>query len=466
MIKLTQIEKNFFIDLFNRNGYVLDFSTPKFDIFTKQSIGVPLCETYGVSKGKSLEAYINEDYTGKSIILLKDLLDYYEINYDDEIRKNVRYSKLYNKCRDIIKRVSINHNDIACTTETMNKPKKTMIEMFISYCQKDNIYADDIDSHFKDKEVVIHRDIRDISKWGSIKEYMNTISNMDYTVLVITDNYLKSFNCMYEVLEVMKDHNYKNRIFPVVIETSIYKPSGRIEYVRYWEEEYKTLNKNLSEIELVNVGPLSDDLKRAQNIKSSMSEFLGLVSDMNNPNISDVNIAIENKLKEQGLLESKELPSNKSDIFSSLNIPKINTNTEPTDLEKNKFMSNSFESVNNLLSELCNQTQNENSYIQIQIERVDSRTFIYQFYKSGSQVRSLKIFLGNSFGGRENSIGVSCDNFSMGTNNSYNAMYSPKFENGQLYLYSIISIAYGKRLMSVEDVVKEIWTSYVLPHLR
>ena len=28
-----------------------------------------------------------------------------------------------------------------------------MIEMFISYCQKDNIYADDIDSHFKDKEV-------------------------------------------------------------------------------------------------------------------------------------------------------------------------------------------------------------------------------------------------------------------------------------------------------------------------
>ena len=214
------------------------------------------------------------------------------------------------------------------------------------------------------------------------------------------------------------------------------------------------------------MGPLSDDLKRAQNIKSSMSEFLGLVSDMNNPNISDVNIAIENKLKEQGLLESKELPSNKSDIFSSLNIPKINANTEPTDLEKNKFMSNSFESVNNLLSELCNQTQNENSYIQIQIERVDSRTFIYQFYKSGSQVRSLKIFLGNSFGGRENSIGVSCDNFSMGTNNSYNAMYSPKFENGQLYLYSIISIAYGKRLMSVEDVVKEIWTSYVLPHLR
>lgn len=341
-----------------------------------------------------------------------------------------------------------------------------MIEMFVSYCQKDKIYADYMDLYFKDKEVTIHRDIRDISEWGSIKEYMNTISNMDYAVLIITDNYLKSFNCMYEVLEVMKDYNYKNRIFPVVIETSIYKPSGRIEYVRYWEEEYKKLNKNLSEIELVNVGPLSDDLKRAQNIKSSMSEFLGLVSDMNNPDISDVNIAIENKLKEQGLLYSKNISNNQSDIFSSLNIPKVNFNTEPTDLEKNQFMSNSFQSINNLLREVCNQTQNENNNIQTQIEKVDSRTFIYRFYKNGNQVRSLKLFLGNSFGGRENSIGVSCDNFSIGTNNSYNAMYSPKFENGQLSLYSILSITYGNRLMSVEDVVKEIWTSYISPYLR
>ena len=236
--------------------------------------------------------------------------------------------------------------------------------------------------------------------------------------------------------------------------------------MRYWEEEYKKLNKNLSEIELVNVGPLSDDLKRAQNIKSSMSEFLGLVSDINNPSISDVNIAIENKLKEQGLLDSKNISNNQSDIFSSLNIPKVNFNTEPTDLEKNQFMSDSFQLINNLLSEVCNQTQNKNNNIQTQIEKVDSRTFIYQFYKDGNQVRSLKLFLGNSFGGRENSIGVSCDNFSIGTNNSYNAMYSPKFENGQLSLYSILSITYGNRLMSVEDVVKEIWTSYVLPYLR
>lgn len=341
-----------------------------------------------------------------------------------------------------------------------------MLEMFVSYCQKDRVYADYIDLYFKNKEVTIHRDIRDISSWGSIKEYMNTINNMDYAVLVITDNYLKSFNCMYEVLEVMKNYNYKNKIFPVVVETNIYTPSGRIEYIQYWQEEYKNLNEKLSHVDVVNLGELPNDLKRAQNIASSISEFLGLVSDMNNPNISDVNIAIENKLNELGLLGSENVSNNQSDIFSLLNIPKVNFNTEPTDLEKNQFMSDSFQLINNLLSEVCNQTQNKNNNIQTQIEKVDSRTFIYQFYKDGNQVRSLKLFLGNSFGGRENSIGVSCSNFSIGTNNSYNAMYSPKFENGQLSLYSTISFTYSPKLMSVEDVVNEIWTSYVLPYLR
>ena len=41
---LNGIEKGAFHKLFNRGGYVLDFSTNEFDVFTAESIGVPLCE--------------------------------------------------------------------------------------------------------------------------------------------------------------------------------------------------------------------------------------------------------------------------------------------------------------------------------------------------------------------------------------------------------------------------------------
>lgn len=344
-----------------------------------------------------------------------------------------------------------------------------MVNVFISYCQKDGIYADNIDLYFKNKGINLHRDIRDISSWKSIREYMQSIRDMDYAVLIITDNYLKSFNCMYEVLEVMKDRNFQDKIFPVVVENSIYNPSGRIKYIAHWQDEFKKLKGEMNKIEdVINAGSIIDDLRRTQNITFNIDEFLGKVADMNNPGIQDINVSIENKLKEQGLLrgeqERKSIEKNDTDIFSKLDIPKIFRGSEPTDLEKNKFMANSFSRINITLGELCKQLEKENSNFQVEIGEVDNRTVMYEFYKNGNQVRALKLFLGNSLGGKENNIGVSCERYSTG-NNSFNGMFSPKVENGQLMLYSMFSMS-GQKIMSVEEVVKEIWISYIQPYIE
>ncbi len=345
-----------------------------------------------------------------------------------------------------------------------------MVNIFVSYCQKDGVYADNIDLFFNDKDVIVHRDIRDISTWKSIREYMQSIRDMEYAVLIITDNYLKSFNCMYEVLEVMKERNYQDKIFPVVVEKSIYNPSGRIQYIAHWQAEFKKLKNEMNKIEeVINAGSIIDDLKRTQNIIINIDEFLGRVADMNNPNVSDINISIENKLREQGLLgvtkENKSIEKKDTNIFSKLDIPKTFLGSEPTDLEKNKFMADSFSNINIMLGELCRQLEKENSSFQVEIESVDSRTLIYEFYKNGSQVRALKLFLGNSFGGKEYSIGISCERFSMGSNNSYNGMFSPKVENGQLMLYSMFSMS-GQKTIFVEEAVKEIWISHIKPYIE
>lgn len=345
-----------------------------------------------------------------------------------------------------------------------------MVNVFISYCQKDGIYADNIDLYFKDKGIKLHRDIRDISSWKSIREYMQSIRDMDYTVLIITDNYLKSFNCMYEVLEVMKERNFQDKIFPVVVEKSIYNPSGRIKYIAHWQDEFKKLKGDMNKIkDVINAGSIIDDLKRTQNIAFNIDEFLGKVADMNNPSIPDINVSIENKLKEQGLLrgeqEQKSIERNDTDIFSKLGISKMFLGSEPTDLEKNKFMANSFSRINIMLGELCKQQEKENSNIQVVIGEVDSRTIIYEFYKNGNQVRVLKLFLGNSLGGKENNIGVSCERYSLGNNNSFNGMFSPKVEKGQLMLYPMFSMS-EQKIMSVEEVVKEIWIIYIQPYIE
>ena len=74
---LTNVEKGALVKLFNRGGYVLNFSTPDFDAFTLDSVGEALCEKYGMSKGRSLNAYINEARDSETTKLLIDLFEYY-----------------------------------------------------------------------------------------------------------------------------------------------------------------------------------------------------------------------------------------------------------------------------------------------------------------------------------------------------------------------------------------------------
>ena len=73
---MTEIEKGCFLRLFNRGGYVLNFTTDSFDAFTKSSVGVALCARYGLSKGKSLTAYIEEAPPEDASKLLCDLFEF------------------------------------------------------------------------------------------------------------------------------------------------------------------------------------------------------------------------------------------------------------------------------------------------------------------------------------------------------------------------------------------------------
>jgi hypothetical protein len=121
MSNISKNEIGVFLSLFNRGGYVLNFSTDDFDIFTLDSVGLALCNHYGMSKGKSLTAYVNEADENNVIKLFGDLLEHYEMYYqseieafdDDEVRigwepTKKEYQKYYKKCRLVMDRIKLN----------------------------------------------------------------------------------------------------------------------------------------------------------------------------------------------------------------------------------------------------------------------------------------------------------------------------------------------------------------------
>lgn len=340
--------------------------------------------------------------------------------------------------------------------------------IFLSYCWNDSNEADRIYDYFKSSQnIELHRDNIKIEKWGSIKEYMQSISNMDYTILLISDSYLKSANCMYEVLEVMRDRNYRDKVFPAVIYSEIYNPITRAKYVKHWQNEFSELESTLKEINVQNLGKLNEDLKRRQDISSNIAEFLDVVSDMNNPNIEDVCIVIEEKLSQKGFLgNGRSQISDTNDLFATLGIPKTKYNSEPTDLEINQFVRESFNQIVKLLSQLCQQYQTQNAWIQVQIEQVDTRTVIYQFYRKGQLTRGLKLFLCNMFGGGRENIGLSENTMSFGSGNSWNGMYDAKVIDGELKLYATMSLMNSQKAMTAKEVVADIWEYYIQIYLE
>lgn len=132
MSEITKKEENTFLMLFNRSGYVLNFSTADFDVFTTSSIGIALCNKYGLSKGKSLIAYLNSATYSEREKLLLDLFHYYEDNMQYEYDKdyenffcydgyNERYARIYQKCKEIVERIEGSSSVISQTADHLKK---------------------------------------------------------------------------------------------------------------------------------------------------------------------------------------------------------------------------------------------------------------------------------------------------------------------------------------------------------
>lgn len=186
------------------------------------------------------------------------------------------------------------YNYFSANLETDQNKNKDHITIFLSYNWHDGETADRIDQYLSSLSgITVKRDVRDIGAWKSIREFMASIRDQDYAVLIISDLYLKSKNCMFEVTEVMKEREYGERIFPAVVEHGIYDPLKRAEYIGYWQQECDKLEAAIRGLDPAYVTELAAELKRYKSIAASIGEFLSMVAERNNPDIQEVEVQIE-----------------------------------------------------------------------------------------------------------------------------------------------------------------------------
>ncbi len=175
------------------------------------------------------------------------------------------------------------------------------VNIFLSYSRYDGKTADKIDKYFANSNVIIKRDIRNIETWGSIRDFMKSIREQDFAILIVSGKYLKSSNCMYEAIEIMKEQKYAERIFPLVTDKKIYESVGRSGYIKHWQEKCGKMEGELKTLDRVNSLKLTEDLKRLRNIAENIGEFMDAIADMNNPDENNLVTAIVDNLHSRGI---------------------------------------------------------------------------------------------------------------------------------------------------------------------
>jgi hypothetical protein len=171
-----------------------------------------------------------------------------------------------------------NNNQESNKIEENNKEPK----IFLSYSHRDKEIADRVDKFFISKDIRLTRDVRDALPYSSLKNFMDTIRDHDYVILLISDAYLKSINCMYEVIQFIQERNYIDRTFPIVIdnEATIFDKSKHSKYIYYWQKKYKELEGKIKTLQNTGTVSLHEELDKIDKIQSNIGEFLNKISDL------------------------------------------------------------------------------------------------------------------------------------------------------------------------------------------
>lgn len=170
-------------------------------------------------------------------------------------------------------------------------------KLFLSYCQKDTCIADIVDDILS-KELQftkITRDIRDTEYKDGFTDFMKSIEEHDFVLTLVSDAYLKSRNCMYEVMQTLKTNNFQKKLHFVVIsnndkcyyktkediQANIYTTDGQLEYIAYWQNKYDELNVSIQAIGDPSLtAKMSGELNVIKKIQIDIQDFMECLKDL------------------------------------------------------------------------------------------------------------------------------------------------------------------------------------------
>lgn len=142
---------------------------------------------------------------------------------------------------------------------------------FLSYSHNEMQYSCVIHEALKNSGINIIRDVEDINIGEHLQQFMNRVAESDYIILILSDAYLQSANCMYEAVQVVlkcAKGNCKLIVFSIGINIS--SRYVKEKWLKYWQERCKEAIQQMES---------AHDTQIYSNIRDNIWEFMNLVTE-------------------------------------------------------------------------------------------------------------------------------------------------------------------------------------------
>lgn len=156
--------------------------------------------------------------------------------------------------------------------------------VFISYNWGCEGVADELQTRLSLYTDVV-RDKSSLKPWGDLPKFISSIRNQDLAVLIISDAYLKSDACLFEVMELMKEQQWTERVMYIVVDDAqgIYDVAEHLKYIGYWERKEKELKEEIHKHNPAAVAEQAKELNKVSLIALNIGSFMAKVKSTCNP---------------------------------------------------------------------------------------------------------------------------------------------------------------------------------------
>ena len=162
-------------------------------------------------------------------------------------------------------------------------------KVYVSYAwsvEREKGIVEKLEAACQARGIELLRDINQIGYGKSIREFMDQLAAGDHVVLVLSDAYFKSSDCMYElkgVFERSQDEKaFRQRVHPIVVEgTRFRKIVERVPYRHHWEQELRTAEEALASVGRTYTQDSQRELDTYADFCRLIDELQAVLSDMN-----------------------------------------------------------------------------------------------------------------------------------------------------------------------------------------